>query len=86
MIPTQYSFRLQCDACGAEHPFRITSDDIDTKGLDMALEDALREEAWEVMADNTFCPSCVDRALAQALQSLAQAAAKLDNSSAEVRA
>lgn len=70
MIPQRYGIRISCDSCGASKQFVLSADDIDEKGLSIALDEILRDEAWETLSDFTFCPECVGRALSEALNVL----------------
>ena len=70
MIPTRFSVQITCDSCGGSRSFILDSEDIDSKGMTLCLDDALREEAWESLKDYTFCPECVSKVLSEALTEL----------------
>ena len=74
MIPERMIIRLSCDACGESRGFTVTEDRIDADGWDLALEGLLLDEGWGVNDRRTFCPHCMDRAMAMALEDLARAA------------
>lgn len=72
MIPARYCIKICCDRCGDQGTFILQSEDIDAKGMYLYLDELLRDAAWGISGDFTFCPKCVDRALAEALGNLAR--------------
>lgn len=76
MIPERWSVPITCDCCGEVTNLLLESDRIDEDGLDMCIEEALRDNGWEARDRYTFCFRCVEKALTIALQGLARDADK----------
>ena len=74
MIPEKWYVPIPCDCCGDTKNVLLESEKIDADGLDMCIEEALRDWGWELADRHTFCPACVERALSVALRALARKA------------
>lgn len=76
MIPEKWYVPIACDCCGETKNILLESERIDSDGLELCIEEALRDWGWDSCGRNTFCPKCIDRALTMALQELARDADK----------
>lgn len=72
LIPTSYSVRIGCDKCKEGSINLLITSEAADNGLSLAIEDGLRDAAWEVLNGFTICPRCVDRILAEAMKDLVQ--------------
>lgn len=72
MIPSRFSIRIGCDCCREGAITLLITSEAANGGLDLAIEEGLRDAAWEVLEGFTICPRCVDKVLAQAMRDLVQ--------------
>lgn len=72
MIPSRFSIRIGCDCCKEGAITLLITSEAANGGLDLAIEEGLRDAAWEVLEGFTICPRCVDKVLAQAMRDLVQ--------------
>lgn len=72
MIPSRFSIRIGCDCCKEDAITLLITSEAANGGLDLAIEEGLRDAAWEVLEGFTICPRCVDKILAQAMRDLVQ--------------
>lgn len=73
MIPEKWYVPISCDCCGEERNILLETSRIDEDGIDMCIEEAIRDWGWDSCERHTFCARCVDKALASALRELVRA-------------
>lgn len=76
MIPEKWYVPISCDCCGAERNILLETSRINEDGIEMCIEEAIRDWGWDSCERHTFCERCVDKALTIALQGLARDADK----------
>ena len=74
MIPEKWTVPIPCDCCGETRNIILETDRIEEDGFEISIEESLRDWGWELSGRHTFCPQCVEKALAVALRELADQA------------
>lgn len=70
MIPEKWYVPISCDSCGEQKNILLESEKIDSDGLEMSIEEGLRDWGWDSCGRYTFCSRCIDKALTVALRDL----------------